>query len=269
MSTDEEVLLRRTRTDGFWRRALRRRPVATTAVLLGPFAVTAVLQWGSRQLAGGLGLFPSLVAGWLLLRPFRRRLARSMTAFDDAEGLGPGREPVDVRGTTPVPPEFGPGTPAAEHLRTVRLAWLLVVGGSGLLVGASDLVRGWPRPPASTFGYATGGVAAALLLGVLHTLRVRRSFGRFLARDLAPRPVRVLGLRDTDGAWLLEPLDDGPRCAVRPSWGDDLLVAGDVLHAWGDVDPLDRPAGSDAAPRLALTGPFGTVWTPLVRAAGP
>ncbi|WP_158221046.1 hypothetical protein [Kineosporia sp. R_H_3] len=63
----------------------------------------------------------------------------------------------------------------------------------------------------------------------------------------------------SDGlSWVVETLDGEARSDVVLQAGDDLLVAGDVVRAWGDATPQ---AGTPPRQRrLALTGPFGTLW---------
>lgn len=254
----EPGMLRRARPDGYWARAFRRRPWATSAMVVLPIGVVVGVPllaeaWVGVHLTGG-----AVILGWFTFSGLRTRVRATADAADEAEGADPGRPPVDVRGDAVVRPSFGPGTVTAARARDHTVTVLVLVGGPGAvtLAVAVAVVR---RPfDLVLLGIAAALVGAALTAVVTTRLSLKRRTSAFLARALEPVPVRVVGMRSDGLSWVVETLDGGARSDVVLQAGDDLLVAGDVVRAWGDATPQ---AGTPPRQRrLALTGPFGTLW---------
>ncbi|MBI4942593.1 MAG: hypothetical protein HY830_17770 [Actinobacteria bacterium] len=256
----EPGLLRRARPDGYWGRAFRRRPWATSAMVLAPLSVVVGVPlvaepWVGVHLTGG-----AVIVGWFVFSRLRDGVRATADAADEAEGVDPGRSPVDVRADAAVRPAFGPGTVTGGQVRDLTVAALVLLGGPGALTLVVAVVR---RPlDLDLVGIGGAFVGAALTAVVLARVPLRRRTAALLDRTLEPVPVRVVGLR-TDGlSWVVEPVDGGARSDLVLHSGDDLLVAGDVVHAWGDAVP--QIGATPRRRRLALTGPFGTLWVARV-----
>lgn len=247
------VLSRQERTPGFWWRAIRRRPliaVLSAVGFLAPVGLFAVVP------ETGFWHYAAL-AGWVLvvkqtLSTAGERLTRGIEAADEAAETDGARRPVDVRTGEPVTPSLDRGTPARAAVKaTTGVAAALAVGCVG--AGAWAAVDGGPAVAAFL-----GALGALIALGAVQVGRVARRRLAYVVSRPGPVLVRVAGHRPAERRWVLEPLDgEGEVGEVTLSGGGEHLVAGDVLHAWGDVlvDEAVRPRKR----RLVLTGPFGTL----------
>lgn len=256
----EPGLLRRARPDGYWGRAFRRRPWATSVMVVLPIGVVVGVPliaepWVGVHLTGG-----AVVLAWFVFSGLRDRVRATADAADDAEDVGTARAPVDVRADAVVRPSFGPRTVTAGQVRDLTVAGLVLLGGPGVVTLAVSVIR---RPlDLEILGIGGALVGAAFTAVVLARVPLGRRTTAFLSRALEPVPVRVVGLRRDGLSWVVEPVDGGGRSDLVLHSGDDLLVAGDVVHAWGDAFP---EAGiPPRRRRLALTGPFGTLWVSRV-----
>ncbi|WP_158221045.1 hypothetical protein [Kineosporia sp. R_H_3] len=176
----EPGMLRRARPDGYWARAFRRRPWATSAMVILPIGVVVGVPllaeaWVGVHLTGG-----AVILGWFTFSGLRTRVRATADAADEAEGADPGRAPVDVRGDAVVRPSFGPGTVTAARARDHTVTVLVLVGGPGAVTLAVAVVR---RP----FDLVLLGIAAALV-GAALTAVVNHPPLSEAADERVPRP---------------------------------------------------------------------------------
>lgn len=249
------ALARQERSVDFWWRAMRRKPLIAVLTVVGigaPFGLLAVVpDFGFWHYA--------VVAAWGVivkqeLRVVKERLTRDLEVADETAETDGSRRPIDVRTGETVTPSLDRGTPARHSLNVMtRVAAAITVGslavGCWVALGVDDAA-----PIVVIFGVLSA-------LGVAGLVFVPRGFRRKLAYVTSrPGPVlvRVVGHRPSEGRWVLEALDgEGEIGEVTLSGGGEHLLAGDVVHAWGDV--LVEENLPPRKRRLALTGPFGTL----------
>lgn len=248
-------LARQERSDDFWLRAIRRKPmiaVLSVVAVVAPFGLVVVVP------DTGIWHYTALVV-WALvakqaLGAAKERLTRELEVADETSEADGARRPIDVRSAEPVMPSLDRGTPARDAMNGATvLAAVLAVAGTGLACWVGLVVD-----DAVPIAVLLGGLGALAATGVvLLPLDFRRRLA-YVASRPGPAPVRVVGHRPHEGRWVLAPLKgEGEVGEVTLTGGGEHLVAGDVLHAWGDVLVDENlPARKR---KLALTGPFGTL----------
>ena len=246
------TLVPMSRTFTVWLRMLRRSPVpALVAVLLftGWIAILGVLPSSVTDWVGSASWVVAVVA----FVPARRRMLSA--ALPWASGLVPGRAGIDVRPGAPAPPGWEWNSPLGRASAAGGV--VAVAATCGFVVGA--VVAG-----ADGSG---SGIGLAVILGfcaLLGSGGAWISFGeipqgcRHIVRHGAPTTVTVLGIEHDEQRWHVELADDAGIVVLEAFRGRSRLVAGDVVHLWQAPerkDPMYR--------RVALTGPFGTLWPSL------
>lgn len=249
----------------WWLHAARLHVWLVGGCLAGWAAVVA-----ARLVVGGDGLVGGTLgtAVWMLgpvsLLALRDPLLRRAEARDGARGPLPRREPVDVRDAAGT----GQGRP--------RWSWRSPLGRTTAIVGAAALF--WAACLLGAVAFlvterGTGGVVAGLVIVLPCALLLLAVAGLALqevpagARHVvrwaagegsSPVLVQVLGVEPEGGRWFLRPVGGGSDVVVQPFRGRSRIVGGDVLRLWA----APRRDGS-FADRVALTGPFGTLFPAL------